>query len=368
MGIFNVFKKKEGSENKKNYKNQFHAAEVVDVVQLTPNAVALYFKPKGNLDFSFEAGQYINFRFFIDGNEERRSYSLASSPEEEVLMVGVKSVEDGVVSNYINTQLKKGDVLEVSLPQGNFKLQEAMPENGSVAIAAGSGITPILSMLHAASSRNHSFTLLFGNKSEEDIMFKSTIDELAKKDTLNVHHFLSRTPADGFEQGRLEGATLKSFIKDHLDLLKSKGFYLCGPEAMIVEATDVLKEFGVNGDKINYELFTTPTLLKSEPEGNEGGHETVEEANVTAILDDETIEFTMNGNESVVLNKLLNLGYDAPFSCKGGVCCTCRAKIIEGTVKMDGNFALSDEEINEGYILTCQSRPTSKALKITYDE
>lgn len=367
MGIFNVFKK--NKDGKKDYKKQFYNVVVHEVKKLTDHSVALSFKLKEEADFSFEAGQYVTFRFFIDGNEERRSYSIASSPNADLLTVGVKAVENGIVSNYINSRLSKGDPLEVMLPQGNFRLQQPTPGEYSVAIAAGSGITPILSMIKASKDRNHGFKLLFGNRSKSDIMFYDELRQLEQIENIEIRHFLSRDKEDDCEQGRLDGAALKNYIKNNLDLLKANGFYLCGPEAMIVEATEVLHEFGVSKDKIHYELFTTPTLLKSESEESDSqGHESVESSKVTAILDDETIEVSMGTSDEPILDHILNNGYDAPYSCKGGVCCTCRAKVLEGTVSMDNNFALSDEEVNEGYILTCQSHPTSETLKITYDE
>lgn len=251
MGIFSAFKKgdKKGKKGK-NKRNQFITAEVVEIERLTDDAVALHFKPKNSVvDFSFEAGQYVNFKFYVDGNEERRSYSLASDPSSEVYTVGVKAIKEGVVSNYINSILKKGDLIEVSLPEGNFKLKDAQPGAFSVGIVAGSGITPLMSMLAASKERNHGFHLLFGNKTQKDIMFKDRLDELSQSDAIHVHHFLSREDTADTVEGRIEGEVLKAFIKDHLDLLKANGFYLCGPEALIVEASAILKEFGVNDKK-----------------------------------------------------------------------------------------------------------------------
>lgn len=370
MGIFKKFKKgdKKGKKGK-NKRNQFISAEVIDIERLTDDSVALHFKPKsGDVDFSFEAGQYVNFMFYVDGNEERRSYSLASDPSSDVYTVGVKAIKDGIVSNYVNSTLKKGDIIEVSLPEGNFKLKEAQPSAFSVGIVAGSGITPLMSMLDASKERNHGFHLLFGNKTQKDIMFKNRLEELSQSDLINVHHFLSREDTSDTVEGRIEGEVLKSFIKENQDLLKANGFYLCGPEALVVEATATLKEFGVDEKKIHYELFTTPVLMKSEAKEKEAGHQTVEKSAVTVTLDGEEINFELEGNGTTVLQKVLSLGYDAPYSCQGGVCCTCKAKVSEGSVDMESNFALSDEDMEEGYVLTCQSRPTSETLKLSYDE
>jgi ring-1,2-phenylacetyl-CoA epoxidase subunit PaaE len=359
MGLFDkLFGKKV-----KPKKSKEAVLKIKEIVSLTEDAVKVTFDvPNGEkFNYSFVPGQYLDLEVEIDGEKLHRSYSICSDIKEP-LSIGVKKVEDGKVSTWLNDSAKAGDEISVAFPQGNFTIAKA--DGDYVAFAAGSGITPILSIAKFFSRANDSKLLLFyGNKNEDTIMFK---DELEDLENVEVRHVLSRQEKEGTEHGRLNTEKVRDMIKKDLDILKSKGFYLCGPEQMILNVSDVLKTFGVPEEKIHYELFTTPTLMKSKQKETVADFEGV--SKVTVILDEEEEKFDLESNGATILDEAESYGIEAPFSCRGGVCCSCKAKVLKGAVTMDKNFTLTDSEIEEGFILTCQSHPNSEELTITYDD
>ena len=310
-------------------------------------------------EFNFKPGQYLDFNVELNGKEVRRSYSICSGLNEPIA-VAVKEVAKGTLSKWFNNEVAVGDVITVSHPMGTFSI----PENAKkiVAIAAGSGITPIMAFAKDIEAKGNSLELFFGNRTEENILFRSEIDAL---NHTKATYFLSGEEKDGFISGRIDTTTFSILVKEHLQLLKADAFVLCGPEKMIAEVSDVLKMFGVSEDKINYELFTTPVLLKSKTEILENKLEG--EAKVTVILDDEKTHYNLAADGLAVLDKVNSDGLDAPYSCKGGVCGSCRAKVLEGSCTMTMNYSLTDKEVEEGYILTCQAHPSSQEVVISYD-
>lgn len=339
----------------------FHLASVQGIRILNKDSVQITFDQETlPAEFkNFLPGQYINLAVLINGEEHRRSYSICSTPSEG-LSIGVKRVADGVVSMFLTDKLGQDDTILISKPEGNFKLQQ--PENQAIFIAAGSGITPILSMIKSLQQAEVQSVLLYGNRVEEQIMFKEDIDQLPKVDK---HYFLSKETKEGFQSGRLDFDTLKNLFKENLPLLRADGFYICGPEPMIKGAIDALKFYGVAEDKIHFELFTEAKLLKKESPTPVNAYSGL--ARISLTLDGMQTDFTLNTSGQTILDAALNLGLDAPYSCRGGVCSTCRAKISEGSAKMNNALSLTDKEIEEGYILTCQSHPTSEVLKVSYD-
>jgi len=339
----------------------FQEVTVLKSEKLTPDTVKVTLDIPADLksEFNFKPGQYLDFNVEINGKEIRRSYSICSGINEPIA-VAVKEVENGTVSRWFNNDLSAGDPIIVSHPMGSFSI----PENAKkvVAIAAGSGITPIMAFAKDIESKGNSLELFFGNRTEDNILFRTEIDAL--KNT-KATYFLSGEDKDGFISGRIDTTTFSILLKEHLQLLKADAFVLCGPEKMIAEVSDVLKMFGVSEDKINYELFTTPVLLKSKTEIIANKLEG--EAKVTIILDDEKTHFNLAADDIAVLDKANNDGLDAPYSCKGGVCGSCRAKVIEGSCTMTMNYSLTDKEVEEGYILTCQAHPSSPEVVISYD-
>jgi ring-1,2-phenylacetyl-CoA epoxidase subunit PaaE len=363
MGLFDkLFKKKE--ERAAAIPKGFVELEVGEVVRLTASAVKVVLNVPTELEakFAFKPGQYVTIAPVVNGKTERRSYSICSLPGEP-LSIGVKEVQGGLVSTFVNRELKAGDRLPVSTPEGGFTLKDT--DSFSVGIAAGSGITPVLAIAGAMKQQGKSMHLIYGNRSEDSILFRKEIEGLAPE--VRTTWFLSQEEMTGFSSGRITKETLSELIRSEVSLLRADGFYICGPEEMIVEAMETLKTFGVKEEKIHVELFTTPVLMKPvatlvEPTSFTGT------AQVEVILDDETIQFELGHNGPTLLDKLTQLGEDAPYSCKGGVCCTCKAKVTEGKAIMQINYSLTDKEVEQGYILTCQARPASPVLKLTFDE
>lgn len=342
----------------------FVLTTVEKIQRETPLSVSIQFRiPEEHKSrFNFIPGQYITVLATVNGKEERRSYSLCSSPEEGI-RIGVKEVEDGIVSTFLNRQLAEGQEIMISFPEGNFRLKEKT--GNYVAFAAGSGITPILSIAKTLAGAGGKLNLFYGNRTQETIMFRSELEQLSP--AVQVKHILSGEELEGFGTGRLNKDKISEIIKQDLAMLRADGFFICGPEEMIVSAIETLKLFGVQEDKIIYELFTTPVLMKSN-EKKVVAEQFEGVSHVEVEMDGEMITFDLATKGKSILDHLTDMGEDAPYSCKGGVCCTCRAKVTEGLVVMDLNYSLTDKEVEEGYVLTCQAHPASETLKLTYDE
>jgi len=354
MGVFGLFGKKQ-SKNHKGY----YSLNVTRIIPLNSKAVTVEFSIPEELrsTFKFKPGQYLNLIVIIEKKEYRRSYSICSHPDETI-KIAIKRVEGGVVSNWFNDIKTIEEPISVAAPQGNFVLPKGT--NSFTAIAAGSGITPIMSILKSKADHQE-VHFIYGNKTSKEALF---LDEIKKLSLKSAHYFYDFEKNEGSFEGRIDKASLTKLIKDDLSILKNDCFLICGPEEMIHTCIDTLKFFGVAEKKIIYELFTTPTK-PAEPE-NTGNY--VGMSSVTVILDEEEETFELDSKGSSVLDAVEEQGLDAPFSCRGGVCCSCKAKVLEGSVSMTLNYSLTDEEVEEGYILTCQSHPTSEILKITYDE
>jgi ring-1,2-phenylacetyl-CoA epoxidase subunit PaaE len=231
-----------------------------------------------------------------------------------------------------------------------------------VAFAAGSGITPILSLAKAIQSNQGQMKLFYGNRSVKNTLFKADFENLS---AVKTHYFYSQEQVEGSTNGRITKESITNCIKADLSLLKADSFFVCGPEEMILALVSTLEFFGIAKNKIHYELFTTPILMKKE--------ETVESnfkgtSAVKVILDSEVAEFSLDNEGKTILEALEKAGLDAPFSCRGGVCCSCKAKVLKGSASMKMNYSLTDEEVKDGYILTCQAHPTSEELIVSFDE
>ncbi len=334
----------------------FKAYTVTSIDRLTKEAVKINLAAQDGNTPSFKAGQYVNIELAIDGKKVRRAYSICNG-EDEGLAIGVKEVPGGLMSSYLNQQLQTGATVDVSAAEGSFTLREG---KHFVAFAAGSGITPILSIAKKIEQEGKNLRLFYGNRSEESILFKSTLDALTQT---SKTYFLSQESKEGYENRRLDKTSITEMIKADLSLLKADGFYLCGPEDLIHEAKDTLQFFGVSSDKIHYELFKTPVAAteKIPTKSFEGT------TKLTVILDKEKTELTFTSKDNNLLYVIENDGLDAPYSCRGGVCCSCKAKVLSGSAEMKLNFSLTDEEVAEGYILTCQASPSSEELTISFD-
>lgn len=329
--------------------SSFYPLKVEKIRSLTSNSVEIKFEILKELEkkFNFIPGQYITIKKNIKGEDIRRSYSLCSSIEEGIC-VGVKCVEGGKMSTFLTNDLEEGDVLEVMPPQGNFTLKG----NNVVAICAGSGITPIISMMKA---HKKAFTLIYGNKTKSSTMF---YDELNRLDA-TIFHVFSKEKKDGLKHGRINSDILKDILVDK-SLFDS--YYICGPGEMIDSVSQFLIKEGVEKSKIYFERFTA---LETEIKTKE--IDTIN-SNVLISVDGDDFEFQLSSNGISILDAAIEAGADAPFSCKGAVCCICKAKVIEGKAIMKQNYSLSEEEVEAGYILTCQAHPISSDIVIDYDE
>lgn len=344
--------------------SQFHKLSIKTITRETPSAVSITFDVPQELqsEFKFIAGQYITIKKELNGKELRRAYSICSTPSSGELKVAVKAVEDGTFSVYATTQLKEGDILEVAKPEGRFLL-EPKPTKNYIAVAAGSGITPIMAMLKTSLTTDCTFTLIYGNKNREESIFKKEIDELAtaNPDKLKVHYVYSQENIDDALFGRCDHGNVNFLIKNnHRDITFNEAF-LCGPEEMIKVVTKVMLDNNLAEENIHFELFSTPVEEGTEIDIPEGKSE------IKIILDDEESSFIMS-QKDVILNAALDNDLDAPYSCQGGVCSSCLAKVTSGKAIMEKNSILTDGELEDGLILTCQAHPTTPQITVDFDD
>lgn len=320
--------------------------------------------------FFYRQGQYLTFKTKINGEEVRRSYSLCSSPIDEEWKVAIKKIEDGRFSTFANDVLKEGDELEVMPPNGRFYC-EIEPGKGKkyVAFAAGSGITPIHSIIktHLSKEESATFSLFYQNRSVQSIILREEIEGLKNRffGRFELYHFLTQEERDSpLFNGRINKEKLDEINEKVSDFREVDEFFICGPTEMIFMIRDYLIAKGVDEKKIHFELFNTPTkkAKKSTKVSNNKNF-----SDVSIINNGTKTSFKMPQNGEKILDAALSNNADLPFACKGGVCCTCRAKLIEGEVDMEVNYALEEDEVKEGYILTCQSVPKSQKILVDFD-
>lgn len=348
---------------------KFHTLTIKEIKKETENAVSIVFDIPTDLkaEFEFTAGHYINIKKTLSGKELRRAYSICSAPNSGELRIAIKAVDNGTFSVFACTILKEGDTLEVQKPEGKFVLKTtAENANNYLGIAAGSGITPIMAMVKATLTEepNSTFTLIYGNKTVADTIFKAEIDALliAYPTQFNVQYVVSREKQENTLFGRIDKSNINFVLKNKFKDLSFQKAFLCGPEAMIHLAIDVLIENNIDENNIHFELFSTPVTSEEKATQNfEGSCE------ITVVVDDEETTFTMDSKTNI-LTAALNEGLDAPYSCQGGICSSCLAKVTEGKAVMEKNAILTDDEINDGLILTCQAHPTTQKLTIDYDD
>ncbi|MDY7394915.1 2Fe-2S iron-sulfur cluster-binding protein [Aureibaculum sp. 2210JD6-5] len=346
----------------------FYKLSVKEIQQETKDSISIIFNIPLELQekFKFIPGQYITIKKTLEGNEVRRAYSICSSLQSNIIKVGVKAAENGYFSKYAVKELKVGDVLEVSRPEGRFDLMpNSKHKKNYAAFAAGSGITPILSMIKSVleTETESQFILIYGNKSIADVMFKSEIDDLANRypTHFSVQYVYSQYEEEGTLFGRIDTAVLNFILNNKFKNLKFDDYFLCGPEPMINLIKENLLEKGVEEKNIHFELFSTNVDDKIGDANIEG------RTTVNVLLDDEEHTFEMDRGKTILEVALKN-GLDAPYSCQGGICSTCLAQITEGNAVMDKNSILTDDEIEDGLILTCQAHPTTPTINIDYDD
>lgn len=350
----------------------FHELRVTEVSPLCEDAVAITLEVPEDIAERFDhlPGQHVTMRKEIDGEDVRRSYSICAPAGSGKLRVGVKRLTGGAFSTYATEHLQAGETLEVMPPVGEFTI-DIDPETRArrVAIAAGSGITPVLSLISTSLERepHATWTLLFGNRTANSVMFLDELEGLKDRfhPRFQLFHILSREGSDvPLLSGRIDGAKIRTVHQTLMGGAPVDGWYLCGPYEMVMTARTTLAEMGVPEDRIHDELFFAGPLdesaLPPEPPAGEG---TVD---LTVILDGRAVDTRMMP-ESSILDAALRVRTELPFSCKGGMCATCKGKIEEGEVRMDKNYALVDSEVEAGFVLTCQAHPVSKRVVVRYD-
>lgn len=349
--------------------SKFHKLTVKDIRPETDECVSVAFEIPSDLkkEFAFVPGQYLNFKVTVDGEEIRRSYSLCSAPSEGEWRIAVKQIENGKFSNFSKT-LKVNDTIEVSTPLGNF----TAPINETNAkeyllVAAGSGITPVMSLAKEIlkTEKNSNVTLFYGNKGSQSVIFREQIEALKNKYLNNfrfVHVFSRENLGNDIQNGRIDAQKFDMLWDAFLKDVTVDEVFVCGPEQMILSVKDASLKRGISEKGVHFELFGTDTVAETKTNRKQVHSE------VKVIFDGDEFDFAIDNPEQNILDTGISAGADLPYSCKGGVCCTCKGKVLEGAVTMDINYALTPEEVEQGYILTCQSHPTTERVVVTFDE
>ncbi|UMY66406.1 MULTISPECIES: ferredoxin--NADP reductase [unclassified Flavobacterium] len=346
----------------------FYKLPITEIRRETPDAISVLFSvPEAYRDvYDFVAGQYLNLKLVLDGQEIRRAYSICSAPGSGELRIAIKGIRNGFFSKFANEQLRVGDVLEVGLPEGNFTFHpNAERQRNYVAFAAGSGITPVMSILQSVleGEPESSFVLVYGNKSPETAIFYQQLHELEQRfvGRFFLHHVFSEAKVDGALFGRIDRSVVNFVLKNKHKEMTFDGYWLCGPEDMIRTVSSVLTSQNVKEKDIHFELFTS-----SAPEKKIDVSGT-SHTKVTVLVDGDETTFEMSPL-TTVLDAALKAGADAPYSCQGGICSSCMARVKSGGALMKKNAILTDGEIADGLILTCQAHPTTPELYIDYDD
>jgi ring-1,2-phenylacetyl-CoA epoxidase subunit PaaE len=354
----------------------FHKLKIKEVKKETDDCVTIAFHVPDELKkvFSFSQGQNITLRGIVNGEDIRRSYSICAAPFEDELRIAVKKTMYGLFSRFANEKLKAGDELNVLPPTGKFYTSlHALHHKNYLAFAAGSGITPVISIIKATlkTEPQSQFTLVYGNRNRSSIIFLEELEALKNKylDRFILINILSREKTDApVNSGKITISKLEQLSKV-IDYKKMDELFICGPEEMIFTAEQFFINKGIDKNKIHFELFTTPGDKKKNTEivGKKENDSAELKSKITIKADGRSVEFELAYDGDCILDAALKRGADLPFACKGGVCASCRAKLIEGEVDMEMNWALEPEEVDQGYILTCQSHPKTDRVTIDFD-
>ena len=357
----------------------FHRLRVRDVRPDTDDSVVVSFDVPGELaeTFRFEPGQYLTLRHEVAGQDLRRSYSICAAAGE-VPRVGVRRVPGGAFSSWLHASLKPGDDIECLPPQGRFghAVAEVAPRH-VLAIAGGSGITPILSIVRTLLERSPRtrVTLLYGNRSQASTMFKEELEDLknAHLSRLSLHPVFSREVVDAPESsplaaGRLDRARIALFLRTLVDVRSVEQAFVCGPHALNDEAEAALLEAGIEPARIHVERFGIPPEQGGSGAAHAAQPGDASQARIVLVRDGLTREFGFATGDPSILDAAARAGLDVPYSCKSGVCATCRCKVLEGRVRMDRNFALEPAEVQAGFVLSCQAHPLTERVVVSFDE
>lgn len=356
---------------------RFYPLSVKEIRQETADCVSVALEVPEELRdiFRYAPGQYLTFKKHIENADVRRSYSICSSPKDGELRVAIKKVKEGRFSTYANESLRAGDIVDVMPPMGKFTpRQTGATQKHYVAFAAGSGITPVMSIMKTVlETEPHStFTLIYGNRSRTTIIFREAIEALKNKhmQRLRVYHVLSRETMDvPLFNGRIDAAKCNDFCTNLINISTIHEAFVCGPEEMIRSVREQLIDLGMESGRIHMELFASPDQPRASHQQWIAAHGQEEGgmSKVTITLDGTTFEMDLAYHGDTILDAALKQGADLPYACKGGVCCTCRAKITEGAVDMEVNYALEQDELDKGFVLTCQSHPKTPRVTVNFD-
>ncbi len=357
--------------------HQFYPLQLINIRRETPECVSLEFavSEKWRKTFAYRAGQYLTLRATLQGEELRRAYSLCSAPYENRWKVAVKEVPGGRFSTFANRHLPKGTILDVMPPKGDFVWKpQAQGRGVYVFFAAGSGITPIIAMIKEGLYRepDSNFILFYGNRTTEQIIFREELAGLKNRypRRLAVHYVMSgEHPGSELFYGRIDREKCKTFFQYLVSPQEVDDFYLCGPLGMIEEVEAALNDFSVPSGKWHKELFTTTDdKVAKKEQGQTVEKQAVAHAQIEVIIDDDVFRFEWNGLADNIVDAGLENNIDIPYSCKGGVCSTCKAKVLEGKVHMRTNYALEEDQVKAGYVLSCQCVPLSEKVVLSFDE
>ena len=348
--------------------SSFYKLSIKEIIRETADAVSILFNVPEELQshYTFVAGQYVNLKVTLDGQEIRRAYSICAAPKSGELRIAVKSVKNGFFSKFANEKLAVGNVIEVGTPEGKFTFEPKIErQKNYVAFVAGSGITPVFSILKSVLEEepNSTFVLVYGNKSEKDTIFHNQLHDLQLQyvGRLFVQYVYSQSTADNALSGRIDKSTVNFILKNKHSEMEFSKCFLCGPEEMINLASDALKENNISSSDIKFELFSTSS---NDNETNTGanGH-----TKISILVDSEETTFEMS-QQQTLLEAALKQGLDVPYSCQGGICSSCICKITEGAAEMKKNQILNESEVAEGLTLACQAYPTTTTIKIDFDD
>ncbi len=354
---------------------EFHRIKIKDIYKETDDTSVLTFDIPEELrvGFNFRQGQHLTLRQMINGEDLRRSYSLCSSPVEGKWQVAVKKIPEGKFSTYVNEELESGDYLEVMPPSGTFGVDvtEGTRKN-YLFFAAGSGITPVLSMIktHLAEEPNSTCKLFYVNKTAKSIIFKEELEQLRNTyfGRLEIYYFLTKEKRDiDLFNGRFDDEKMGVLTKTFIDIPDTNEVFLCGPEQMVNYVSDYLIQAGLPKELVHFELFVTGLSEEDIKRQERLAQQSVEGTEVTIIDGGKEFNFTMTKEFDNILDAALNAGADLPYACKGGVCSTCKCKVIDGEVEMKINYALEEDEVAQDLVLSCQAVPTSDRVAVNFD-
>jgi ring-1,2-phenylacetyl-CoA epoxidase subunit PaaE len=354
--------------------SRFHTLTVKNIRRETKDSVSISFTIPDRLktDFRFQPGQYLTLRSTIEGEDIRRSYSICSGIDDQDLRVGIKKVNGGAFSTYANDVLSVGDSIDVMPPAGRFSPSKAEGKRHILGVAAGSGITPILSIIRSLLYRENetNVSLIYGNQTSSSVMFAEEIEDLKNRyiGRLSVVHILSKEAQDiDLLSGRITSEKLYQLATGSIEFDSVSEAFLCGPEAMVKDATAALTKLGLGADKIRFELFTPAKRRKHFEVDAIAANTDALLSNITVVLDGKRHNFDLLASDESLIEAAARIGLELPYSCKGGMCCTCRCKVEKGEAEMTVNYSLEAWEMQAGFVLGCQVKPKTPELTLDFD-